>query len=450
MRMADWLRLSEIATMANGELQGEDVFVSGVSTDTRNLQFGDLFVALQGEKYDGHKFIDASIEQIVCAALVHKSVHTSLPLIKVDDTLAGMTRWAHAWRKKVNPSLVAVTGSNGKTTVKQMISDILIRAGKVCATQGNLNNHIGVPLTLLTLRMDDQFAVIEMGANHHGEIHHLSMLAEPDIVAITNAGPAHLEGFGSIAGVAKAKGEIIDGVAPNGTIILNADDKYLDVWMQKAGEKNVLKFGFGDQANIKGRALADSLLQITTPDYGLTINLPMLGKHNMYNALAATAAAFALGISKDDIAEGLQNTSEVSGRLQIKPGISGATIIDDTYNANPASLQAAIDVLCAQHGEPWLVLGDMGELGDDAESIHAHMGEIARAAGVKRLFGLGELAAHAVSAFGKHGLHFQRHEELSKELLNRLNSDCCVLVKGSRAMHMEDVVRLVEKSTLLH
>ena len=389
MRMDNWLRLSEIATMASGELQGEDTFVSGVSTDTRNLQFGDLFVALQGEKYDGHKFIDASIEQIVGGALVHESVQTSLPLIKVDDTLAGMTRWAHAWRNKVNPSLIAVTGSNGKTTVKQMISDVLTRAGKVCSTQGNLNNHIGVPLTLLTLRMDDQFAVIEMGANHHGEIHHLSVLTEPDIVVITNAGPAHLEGFGSVAGVAKAKGEIIDGVAPDGTIILNADDEYLDVWIQKAGEHNVLLFGFGEQANIKGRVLANSSLQVTTPDYELVINLPMLGKHNMYNALAATAAAYALNISKNDIAQGLQNASEVSGRLQIKPGILGATIIDDTYNANPASLQAAIDVLCAQHGEPWLVLGDMGELGDDAESIHARMGEIARAAGVKKAIWFG-------------------------------------------------------------
>ncbi len=448
--MDNWLRLSEIATMAEGELQGDDVFVSGVSTDTRNLKFGDLFVALQGENYDGHKFIDATIEQIVYGVFVHKSVNTSLPLVKVEDTLAGMTRWAHAWRKKVNPGLIAITGSNGKTTVKQMTNSIFKRAGKVCATQGNLNNHIGVPLTLLSMRADDQFAVIEMGANHHGEIHHLSTLAEPDVAVITNAGPAHLEGFGSVAGVANAKGEIIDGVPVTGAIVLNADDKYINVWLQKAKNHNVVTFGFGESAQIRGRSLSDNELIVTTPDYELKIHLPVLGKHNMYNALAATAAAYAMGIDQKKIADGLQNTREVSGRLQIKQGILGATIIDDTYNANPASLQAAIDVLCAQHGEPWLVLGDMGELGEEAASIHAQMGEMARAAGVKRLFGLGELAAHAVTAFGDQGLHFRKHEDLSKELLGQLNSDCCVLVKGSRAMHMEDVVKLVAQSTTLH
>lgn len=448
--MDNWLRLSEVALMAKGELQGDDVFVSGVATDTRNLKFGDVFVALQGEKYDGHKFIDESIEQIVRGVLVHKSVDTKLPMVKVEDTLAGMTHWAHAWKKKVNPCLVAVTGSNGKTTVKQMMSEILRQAGKVCATQGNLNNHIGVPLTLLSLRMNDQFAVIEMGANHHGEIHKLSVLAEPRVAVITNAGPAHLEGFGSVAGVAQAKGEIIDGVLQAGAVVLNADDDYLDVWLRKAEHLSVLTFGFNENAQIRGTMLSESSLLISTPAYEVKVSLPVLGKHNMYNALAATAAAYALGVEKNNVLVGLQNTSQVSGRLQIRQGILGATIIDDTYNANPASLQAAIEVLCAQHGEPWLVLGDMGELGSEAESIHAHMGEIARAAGVKRLFGLGELAAFAVSAFGERGLHFQQHDELSKELLSQLNADCCVLVKGSRAMHMEDVVKLVAQSTVLH
>lgn len=448
--MNNWLRLSEVALMAKGELLGDDVFVSGVATDTRSLKFGDVFVALQGEKFDGHKFIDVSIEQIVHGVLVHKSVDTKLPMVKVEDTLAGMTHWAYAWKNKVNPCLVAVTGSNGKTTVKQMISEILRQAGKVCATQGNLNNHIGVPLTLLSLRMNDQFAVIEMGANHHGEIHNLSVLAEPRVAVITNAGPAHLEGFGTVAGVAKAKGEIIDGVLQDGAVVLNADDDYLDVWLQKAGHLNVLTFGFSEKVHIRGTMLSESSLLISTPDYDVEVNLPVLGKHNMYNALAATAAAYALGVDKNNVLVGLQNTSQESGRLQIRQGILGATIIDDTYNANPASLQAAIEVLCAQHGEPWLVLGDMEELGSEAESIHAHMGEIARAAGVKRLFGLGELAAYAVSAFGERGLHFQQHDELSKELLNRLNANCCVLVKGSRAMHMEDVVKLVAQSTVLH
>ena len=436
--------------MANGELRGEDVFISGVSTDTRNLRMGDVFVALQGENFDGHKFIDSSIEHIARGVLVHKTVETKLPLVKVENTLTGLTRWAHTWRNKVQPTLVAITGSNGKTTVKQMIHSILSQQGKVCATKGNLNNHIGVPLTLLTMREHDQFAVIEMGANHHGEIRNLSQLTEPNVAVITNAGPAHLEGFGSVQGVAKAKGEIIEGLMQNGTFVINADDEYFDYWMQQAKHLHVMSFGFGDNAHIKGRALSDRTLAISTPDEDFEVNLPMLGKHNMYNALAATAAVRALQVEVSKIRTGLQNTDQVSGRLQIKPGILGATIIDDTYNANPASLQAAIDVLCSQKGEPWLVLGDMGELGQDAKLIHANMGEAARAAGVKKLFGLGELAAHAVNAFGESGLHFQRHEELGKELLNQLNGDCCILVKGSRTMHMEDVVKLVAQSTTLH
>ena len=448
--MDKWLRLSEVASMANGELQGDDVLISGVSTDTRNLRIGDMFVALKGDNFDGHEFIDSSIDQIAHGVLVHREVATKLPIVMVENTLAGMTRWARAWRNEVQPTLIAVTGSNGKTTVKQMISNILKPLGNVCATKGNLNNHIGVPLTLLSLRQHDQFAVVELGANHHGEIRNLSQLTEPLVAVITNAGPAHLEGFGSVEGVAKAKGEIIEGITSNGTFIINADDQYFDYWMQQAKHLKVLSFGFADGADIKGRALSDHLLAINTPDEEFEVSLPMLGKHNMYNALAATAAACALQIKASDIVTGLQNTDQVSGRLQIKPGILGTTIIDDTYNANPASLQAAIDVLCAQKGEPWLVLGDMGELGQDAKAIHAQMGEAARAAGVKKLFGLGELAAHAVTAFGKGGFHFQCHEDLGRELLNQLNEDCCILVKGSRAMHMEDVVKLVARSTTLH
>lgn len=448
--MDKWLRLSEVALMANGELQGEDVYISGVSTDTRNLHFGDMFIALQGDKFDGHKFIDASIEQIVSGALVHKVVDTKLPLIMVENTLAGMTRWAQAWRRKVNPKLIAVTGSNGKTTVRQMISNVFNQIGSVCATQGNLNNQIGVPLTLLTMRKQNQFAVIELGANHHGEIHNLSLLTEPDVGVITNAGPAHLEGFGSIAGVAKGKGEIIDGISTNGVLVLNADDEYFDFWLQRARHLRVESFGFREDATIRGRVVSANCLVISTPTDEFEVTLPMIGKHNMYNALAATAASYALQVKVKDIQAGLQNTTQVSGRLQIKPGIMGSTVIDDTYNANPASLQAAINVLCTQSGEPWLVLGDMGELGENAEAIHAQMGEMARAAGVKRLFGLGELAEHAVTAFGKQGMHFKKHEELGKELLGQLNPDSCILVKGSRAMHMEDVVKILIQSAVVH
>ena len=448
--MDNWLRLSEIASMANGELRGEDIEVTGISTDTRNLHFGDLFIALEGEKFDGHKFIDETVEQIVSGVFIHKEVMTQLPSILVEDTLVGMSRWANAWRRKVNPKLVAITGSNGKTTVKQMISNILSRVGNTCSTKGNLNNHIGVPLTLLNLRENNEYAVIEMGANHHGEIDHLSSLAEPQVAVITNAGPAHLEGFGSVAGVAQAKGEIIHGVCEGGTVVLNADDQYLDVWLEKSKHLKVITFGFSERATIRGEINDDQSLSVYMNDNYININLPLPGKHNAYNALASFAVGIAFQIDINEIKFGLENADQVHGRLQLKQGMLGATIIDDTYNANPASLQAAIEVLCSQEKEPWLVLGDMGELGEDTVSIHAHMGELAKAAGVKKLFGLGELAKQAVDEFGENGFFFNKHDVLSRELLNQMNENCCILIKGSRTMHMEDVVNFLIESKTVH
>lgn len=448
--MDSWLRLSEIASMSSGELRGEDVEVTGISTDTRNLHFGDLFIALEGEKFDGHKFIDDSVEQIVNGVFIHKEVVTQLPSVLVDDTLAGMSRWANAWRKRVNPKLVAITGSNGKTTVKQMINNILSRVGSTCATKGNLNNHIGVPLTLLTLRVNNKFAVIEMGANNFGEIDHLSSLAEPEVAVITNAGPAHLEGFGSVAGVAQAKGEIIHGIREGGTVVLNADDQYLDVWLEKSKHLNVMTFGFADHSTVKGTINEDQTLSVSVNDDVININVPLPGKHNAYNALASIAVGIAFDIDINEIKNGLENADQVHGRLQLKQGMLGATIIDDTYNANPASLQAAIEVLCSQSKEPWLVLGDMGELGEETISIHAHMGELAKAAGVKKLFGLGELAKQAVDEFGENGYFFNKHDVLSRELLNQMDENCCILIKGSRTMHMEDVVNFLIESKTVH
>lgn len=448
--MDSWLRLSEIASMSSGELRGEDVEVTGISTDTRNLHFGDLFIALEGEKFDGHKFIDDSVEQIVNGVFIHKEVVTQLPSVLVDDTLAGMSRWANAWRKRVDPKLVAITGSNGKTTVKQMINNILSRVGSTCATKGNLNNHIGVPLTLLTLRVDNKFAVIEMGANNFGEIDHLSSLAEPEVAVITNAGPAHLEGFGSVAGVAQAKGEIIHGIREGGTVVLNADDQYLDVWLEKSKHLNIMTFGFADHSTVKGTINEDQTLSVSVNDDVININVPLPGKHNAYNALASIAVGIAFDIDINEIKNGLENADQVHGRLQLKQGMLGATIIDDTYNANPASLQAAIEVLCSQSKEPWLVLGDMGELGEETISIHAHMGELAKAAGVKKLFGLGELAKQAVDEFGENGYFFNKHDVLSRELLNQMDENCCILIKGSRTMHMEDVVNFLIESKTVH
>lgn len=448
--MDSWLRLSEIASMAQGELRGNDAEITGISTDTRNLHFGDLFVALEGERFDGHKFIDETVEQVVQGVLIHKDIDTKIPSILVEDTLVGLSHWAHAWKKVVNPKLIAVTGSNGKTTVKQMLSNVLTLAGSTCYTQGNLNNHIGVPLTLLSMRKQNQYAVIEMGANHFGEIDRLSKLAEPDVAIITNAGPAHLEGFGSIAGVARAKSEIINRVKPDGVVVLNADDPYLNVWLAKAQHLEVTTFGFDSTAEIHGDLIESNILSVNVPGHTVDITLPLLGKHNAYNALAAAAAALTLGIDIEEIRKGLESANDVKGRLQAKKGVLGATILDDTYNANPASLQAAIDVLCAQNKEPWLVLGDMGELGQEAAAIHAQIGLEAKHAGVKKLFGLGELAMHAVEKFGENGFHFHSHDSLSRELLAQMSPDICILIKGSRAMHMEDVVNLLIENETIH
>jgi UDP-N-acetylmuramoyl-tripeptide--D-alanyl-D-alanine ligase len=448
--MDKWLRLSEIAAMANGELRGEDIYVSDLSTDTRKLNQGDLFVALQGQKFDGHAFIDKSLSQQVQAVMVHKDVQTELPVIRVDDTLRALSRWANEWRKSVNPKVIGITGSNGKTTVKQMITSIFSQAGSVCATKGNLNNHIGVPLTLLSMRKNNDYAVIEMGANHKGEINHLTHLAEPDVAVITNAGPAHLEGFGSIEGVAHAKGEIINGILSDGTIVLNADDQYLSVWLDKAEDLNVLTFGFSASADVKGRVVSENELAVTTAIEEFQVTLPMMGKHNMYNALASIAVASALHVDTQKMIQGLQETDAATGRLNIKKGVLGSTIIDDAYNANPASLQAAIKVLCSLPGESWLVLGDMGELGQNSREIHAQMGEFARIAGVKKLFVLGELSAHAADEFGAGAMKFMDREQLGKEILSQLHADCCVLVKGSRSMHMEDIVKVFVEPEMMH
>lgn len=447
--MDSQLLLSEIAEMARGQLIGADIKVDGFTTDTRQLKSSDLFVALAGEKYDGHDFIDAELSSQVKALFVHREVDCALPKVLVEDTLKGLTRWATAWRCHVDPYVIAVTGSNGKTTVKQMLASVFAQAGKTHSTQGNLNNHIGVPLTLLRCEKDVEFAVIEMGANHIGEIDHLSRLVQPNIAIITNAGPAHLEGFGSLDGVAHGKGEIINGLQDMGHIILNADDKYCAFWLQKAEHVQALTFGFSQQADIRG-VLDGQQLLVHMSEQELLINLPLPGRHNAYNALAVIAAASVAGLSAQQICQGLEQMQQASSRLEFKHSSQGAQIIDDSYNANPASLKAAIEVLCAQSEQAWLVLGDMGELGAEEQSIHQQMGEFAKSAGIKKLFALGELSRYAVQGFGKGAIHFETYQQLSAVLAEQLTQDCSVLVKGSRSMHMEKIVDALTQPQSLH
>ncbi|MDT0633871.1 UDP-N-acetylmuramoyl-tripeptide--D-alanyl-D-alanine ligase [Spectribacter hydrogenoxidans] len=438
------LRLSEVAALVNGRLVGEDAWVEGVSSDTRGLSPGCLFVALRGERYDGHEFVRRAATLAAGAALVAREVDGGPAQIVVGDTLAALQRLAAAWRLRSNAPVLAVTGSNGKTTTKTMLAAILGQAGRVLATRGNLNNHIGVPLTLLELNAEHEFAVVEMGANHPGEIALLTRLARPNVGLITNAGDAHLEGFGSREGVARAKGELFADLAADGIAVINADDAYADLWGELAGDRRQLRFGLRGKTEVSAHDVATEAngmrFVLTAPDGEAAVTLPLAGRHNVANALAAAAAAAAVGTPVAAIAAGLAAVPPVAGRLRARSAVGGATLIDDSYNANPDSLAAAIEVLTAGAGEAWLVLGDMAELGDATEERHTEAGRLARKAGVRRLFTIGRHSALAAAAFGGDARHYDDRGALVRELADGLSSEVTVLVKGSRSAGMEQVV----------
>ena len=440
------MTLSEAARVLEAKYAGRDTGFAGVSTDSRALERDNLFVALRGPHFDGHAFLDQAMQRGAAAALVDRAVETALPNLRVQDTRTGLGRLAAAWRACHTMPLVAVTGSNGKTTVKEMIAAILGQRGPLLVTQGNLNNDIGVPLTLLRLERTHRHAVIEMGANHPGEISYLTRIARPTVALITNAGPAHLEGFGSIEGVAHAKGEIYQGLSMNGIAVINSDDVYAPLWRELADAHRMMTFGLQAPADVRAewrQESSGSALQLLTPEGATEVKLSLPGRHNVMNALAAAAAALAAGAALSDIKKGLEAMRPVHGRLERTTGIKGAELIDDTYNANPASLQAALDVLAACATRKWLVLGDMGELGEDAAALHEQAGEWARAAGVEALYATGELSRHAARTFGAGFEHFANHAALIAALTGRLereNGGVTILVKGSRSAHMEEVV----------
>ncbi|MEQ6343043.1 MAG: UDP-N-acetylmuramoyl-tripeptide--D-alanyl-D-alanine ligase [Gammaproteobacteria bacterium] len=451
------MTLSEVAKALGAELHGEDVAFAAVNTDTRTLQQGDLFVALRGENFDGNTFVAEAAARGAVAALVSASVESTLPTLRVADTRLALGQLGAVWRGRFALPLVAVTGSNGKTTTKEMLAAILGRRGPVLATQGNLNNDIGVPLTLLRLSDKHHCAVIEMGANHPGEIAYLSNLARPTVALITNAAMAHIGGFGSLDEIAHTKGGIYAGLDENGIGIVNADDAYAGYWRTLLGGRRCMTFGMSNPSDVYAVAQSvqcevdDSAITTSfhmhTPAGDASVALPLMGVHNVMNALAASAAALAAGATLTDIKSGLEAMRAVKGRLQVKKGIHGTRIIDDTYNANPPSVQAAIAVLATVEGEKVLVLGDMGELGDDAPLFHGQVGKQARQAGIDRLYTTGELSAGAVREFGANGRHCAGHDELIAALLADLVAGTTVLVKGSRFMRMERVVdALVEKA----
>jgi UDP-N-acetylmuramoyl-tripeptide--D-alanyl-D-alanine ligase len=437
------MTLATAANVLQGTLRGTDAEFAGVSTDTRTLKRGDLFVALVGPNFDGHSFVNEAAGKGAVGALVSRTLTANMSAVQVADTRLGLGQLATHWRRQFQIPVIAVTGSNGKTTVKNMIAAILNVGGPVLATQGNLNNDIGVPLTLLRLKPGDRHAVIEMGMNHAGEIDYLTKLALPTIALVNNAAAAHLAGLGSVEAVAHAKGEIYAGLTDDGVAVINADDTYAGLWRQLAAPHRVITFGLDQPADISADYQLDaggSTIQLKTPHGGISMRLSLLGRHNVMNALAASSASIAAGVSLADIQAGLEKLRSVSGRLEVKRGLKGARVLDDTYNANPGSLAAGVEVLKAASGERVLVLGDMGELGEAARDIHRRVGLLARSLGIERLYAVGELTPGAVEAFGKGAQHFTSHEALIENLRSCLHADMTVLVKGSRLMKMERVV----------
>ncbi|MDR9435723.1 MAG: UDP-N-acetylmuramoyl-tripeptide--D-alanyl-D-alanine ligase [Thiohalophilus sp.] len=436
------MSLSQAAKLLGADYCGADADFCGVSTDTRQIAPGQLFVALKGPNFDGHNFVNQAIEKGAVACLLEQPVE-GVNAILVPDTRLALGELAAQWRRQLPVKVVGITGSNGKTTVKEMLAAILSHEGEVLATRGNLNNDIGMPLTLLELDERHAYAVIEMGANHHGEIAYLTNIAQPDVALITNAGMAHLEGFGSVEGVAQAKGEIYAGLGKDGIAIVNHEDKYADYWKQLNAGREVISFGLGGEPEVKAEIRIQQTgqeLSITTGPGEIAVNMQLLGKHNALNALAATAAAVAMDIPLHAIKQGLESLSAVNGRLQLKKGIKGSWLIDDTYNANPTSLYAALDVLSEFPGRHFLALGDMGELGGNADSLHEDAGLYARKSGVGCLYTLGALARHAATAFGDSSYSFDSHAEMIEQIQNDLAQDVTLLVKGSRRMQMERVV----------
>ena len=437
------LQLAEAAAVLDARLVTTNVRFHGVCTDSRNLQAGSLFVALQGPNFDGHDYVEKAREQGAAAAAVSQALDTALPLIEVADTRLALGQLAAWWRTQFALPVVAITGSNGKTTVRAMTAAILSQAGRTLSTHGNLNNDIGVPLTLFRLDAADRFAVVEMGANHAGEIDYLSGIIQPTIAVVTNAGPAHLEGFGDLQGVARAKGEVFDRLGADGIAVINADDGFADYWRGCAGQRQVLSFGLERPADVSAHwegGVDGSQVQLVTPQGEVTFHLSLPGRHNVMNALAASTAALATGAGLDAISAGMESLAPVTGRLNKQRLPDGVTLIDDTYNANPGSLQAALDVLARASGETWLVLGDMGELGADAQALHRTAGEQARSSGVDRLFTLGSLAQAAAAAFGSRAEHFESPEALLAALQQAHHTDLHILVKGSRGMRMERII----------
>ncbi len=445
----DWLK----AGLAGDSVDPAAVWFKGVSTDTRSVGDGQLFVALRGDRFDGHQFLEQAKAQGAVAAVVDIADESvALPQLVVRDTVAALASLAAGNRRESNAQLIAVTGSSGKTTVRQLTSSILEQMGSALATEGNLNNHIGVPLTLFRLAPEHQYGAIELGASGLGEIAHTVAIVQPRVAILTNAGQAHLEGFGSYQNIVLAKGEIIDGLAAGGLAVLNRDDAAFDHWRERAGERRVMSVSRLDhpEADYRATAIAGPdqklAMEVAGPDgWQCVITLPLVGEHNVTNALLAIAACRELGATNEQLVRGLEGVQAVKGRLQVLTPSPGLTLIDDSYNANPASMKAALDVLAGYPGGRIAVLGAMAELGPQAVELHREVGAHAKDKAIDRFLVVGEGGEGYADGFGPGTEQFQSHEQAVSAILDGRQGAMTVLVKGSRSSAMDRVVEGIQK-----
>lgn len=441
------MKLSVIAKAISATLYGPDIDLPQIAIDSRKIVGGELFIALKGENFDGHDYIEGALQKGAKAVIAAKEPQTALEksctFLSVKDTTQALGAFGAFWRSRFSLTTVGITGSCGKTTVKGMMESICEQQGKTLATKGNFNNHIGLPLTLLRLDESYQYGVIEMGASAIGEIQYLGHIAKPKVTLITNVMPAHLLGFGSLEGVAKAKGEIYDILPKDGIAVLNVDEPFCDYWRTLIKERNMLTYGLGKPADVFARNIVMSPfsvqfdLCVRDKQQQVTIEIP--GKHTIMNALAAAAAGTAMGISLNNIVKGLAAFQGVPGRLRRMKGMNGAWIIDDSYNANPGSMNAALDVLAGCQGKKLFVMGDMAELGEDAALYHEQIGQRAKQQGIESLFAVGSLSQFAVKAFGQGAKSYSDKTLLVDDLKRHLTDQTVVLIKGSRSSGMEVV-----------
>jgi UDP-N-acetylmuramoyl-tripeptide--D-alanyl-D-alanine ligase len=416
-----------------------------ISIDSRKIQPGALFIAISGEKFDGHDFVALAEKNGAIAAIVSRPVQTNLPTILVKDTRKALGEIAKRWREQWSIPVLAITGSCGKTSTKSMVAHILEGVGNVLVTQGTMNNDIGLPLTMLAMRQAHQYAVFELGANHLGEIAYLADIAKPNLSLITNAGDAHLEGFGSVEGVAREKSNIYLHLKSDGVALLNSDDAHAGFWETVIGNRRKITFAKGQAADFMAREIhldekGSAQFILVTPEGEVSVDLPLVGKHHVSNALAAAAACFAMGVSLMDIKKGLESVPPVPKRLVMHQTIHGAKILDDSYNANPLSLYAGLELLSHYKQKKILILGDMNELGSTAEESHRVAGRQAKALGIDALYAVGRLSRFAVEGFGEGAHHFENKQSLLTAVQSNLTKGTVVLVKGSRGAKMEEIV----------